>query len=468
MKKIDKKNVFNVILVFLFMGLTFFLCQYHEPWYDESQAWLIARDNSIVELFTGILHYEGHPALWYLIIKLFQFLGLEYSSFYIIPWLFSSIGVCLFVFKSKYPWFIKILFTFSYFIFYQFTVISRSYCLILILFMLLNLYWEKRREKPFTNVLVLTLFISTSLYTFCIAGFLYILWMYDYYKERNDFKRNKKQLIAFGLIFLVFLITSLYIYPMSSSSSPMHRISYFLSDSFFTNRSWNNFFRTIFTFVIFGLIIKGYEGKNDKLIRFIILIMSLFLFYSYIYCMFWHVGILFILAFTLFEIDGLLKNKYIMSLITISLLFQVYYSIDSSIYDYKVKFSFGEDVAELIKKYDYKNLKIFGSEFASNMVNPYFDENIYDNYEDGKGHFILSYDAKYYDYDYEPEKIVKYDADIYVMMVSNTKKVYDVEEITNKYNAYEFISHHYFQNFNFDKMYSMVLVKKELDINEKE
>ena len=38
----------------------------HEPWADEAQAWLIARDCSGVELLFQRLRYEGHPGLWYL------------------------------------------------------------------------------------------------------------------------------------------------------------------------------------------------------------------------------------------------------------------------------------------------------------------------------------------------------------------------------------------------------------------
>jgi hypothetical protein len=37
---------------------------FHEPWFDEAQAWLIARDATLTQLFTSITHYEGHPPLF--------------------------------------------------------------------------------------------------------------------------------------------------------------------------------------------------------------------------------------------------------------------------------------------------------------------------------------------------------------------------------------------------------------------
>lgn len=36
----------------------------HEYWFDEAQAWNIARDNDIIGIF-GMIKYEGHPPLWH-------------------------------------------------------------------------------------------------------------------------------------------------------------------------------------------------------------------------------------------------------------------------------------------------------------------------------------------------------------------------------------------------------------------
>ena len=44
--------LFNLVMIF-----------HHEAWRDEAQAWLIAKDASIFELFNNILSYEGHPCL---------------------------------------------------------------------------------------------------------------------------------------------------------------------------------------------------------------------------------------------------------------------------------------------------------------------------------------------------------------------------------------------------------------------
>src|SRR4051812_40575150 len=39
----------------------------HEPWFDEAQAWLIARDATLWEIL-GRMSYEGSPPLWHLLL----------------------------------------------------------------------------------------------------------------------------------------------------------------------------------------------------------------------------------------------------------------------------------------------------------------------------------------------------------------------------------------------------------------
>ncbi len=65
--RIPEQN-FNLSLLALYILLTVITMLAHEMWFDEIQAWLIARDShDIVDLIHN-LRYEGHPALWYLLL----------------------------------------------------------------------------------------------------------------------------------------------------------------------------------------------------------------------------------------------------------------------------------------------------------------------------------------------------------------------------------------------------------------
>ena len=102
--KLSKKQeyiIYSVVLI-LFLTLSIIISLKHEYWADEANAWLIAGDSSILDLFTKFLHTDGHPALFHLIIKTFQFFGLSYNNFRIIALIFSTLGVAFFLFKSNY------------------------------------------------------------------------------------------------------------------------------------------------------------------------------------------------------------------------------------------------------------------------------------------------------------------------------------------------------------------------------
>ena len=160
----------------------------HEYWADEANAWLIAADSSLLELFTTYMHTDGHPALFHIIIKTFQLFGLSYDNFRIISLIFSTLGVGFFLFKSKFKWYIKVLLPFTYYVFYQYTVITRGYCLVLLLLGIIAYLWDKRKDKYITFTILTILLLSLESYTFFIAGSIYliniieyILLPYDYY-----------------------------------------------------------------------------------------------------------------------------------------------------------------------------------------------------------------------------------------------------------------------------------------------
>ena len=138
MKK--KEKIFYLVIILCFIVLSVVVGSRHEPWADEAHAWLIARDTSFYTLFFKYLHTDGHPALWHLILKLFQSIGFKYENFYLISTLFSSMGVSIFLFKSKFCSSSKVnCFSFFILIFYfkifkNFTEINSGNNLIFIFF----------------------------------------------------------------------------------------------------------------------------------------------------------------------------------------------------------------------------------------------------------------------------------------------------------------------------------------------
>lgn len=162
---------------------------YHEPWYDEAVAWQIAKCASIPKILFEIPHYEGHPPLWHLILLPFAKLGAPYElSLSIVSLIFAGAAVGLIIWKSPFPRIVRLLLPFTYFFFYQYGVISRPYCVMMLAFMLLALSYHGRNERPGRYVLSLMLLCLTSAYGIVIAGGLAMVWVWEIWNRQNIFK----------------------------------------------------------------------------------------------------------------------------------------------------------------------------------------------------------------------------------------------------------------------------------------
>lgn len=75
----------------------------HEPWFDEAQAWLLARDASLGELLFHRLRYEGHPPLWYLLLAVPAKLGLPYKTINLVSAAIAGVGVVLLLAERRLP-----------------------------------------------------------------------------------------------------------------------------------------------------------------------------------------------------------------------------------------------------------------------------------------------------------------------------------------------------------------------------
>lgn len=66
---------------------------HHEPWFDEAQAWLLARDSTPLDLINRHLRYEGSPGLWHFILSIFAKSGLPYQSVALVAAFFALTGL---------------------------------------------------------------------------------------------------------------------------------------------------------------------------------------------------------------------------------------------------------------------------------------------------------------------------------------------------------------------------------------
>ena len=209
---------------FLLWGVMIFYCFFtalgtlhHELWYDEAQAWCLARDNTFPELLNQ-LTYEGHPPLWYLVLFVLSQLGFGCNSMLVVSWLASCLTVCLVLFKSPFNNYVKAAFVLSGGMIYYMPVVSRVYCLIPLLLFSVSVIYPKRNDYPVAFGLIIACLANTHI---CMSGFVGIVGIYmliDYFKGLRSDPMNLKIRKTLGLFIAAFGVATL-VFPLLGSLS---------------------------------------------------------------------------------------------------------------------------------------------------------------------------------------------------------------------------------------------------------
>jgi hypothetical protein len=146
---------------------------WHEPWFDEAQSWLLARDNaSLWTLLAERVRYEGTPGLWQALLWVAIRLGLPFDHFYWLPAGFAIAGAAVVLLRAPFPPWLRVALLGSYFFGYQFSVLARSYCLDLLLVPLAACFFADRAARPLRYALVVGLIANANAHGFVAAAVL--------------------------------------------------------------------------------------------------------------------------------------------------------------------------------------------------------------------------------------------------------------------------------------------------------
>lgn len=291
-----RENWFSHLILLIYTVLIFVVISVHEPWADEAQAWLLARDSNLFDLMFKNLRYEGHPGLWYLILVLPSKL-LPYRAISILSGLIAIAGVFVLLYYSPFPKIIKLLLPFSYFIFYQYGVIARSYVLLPILFFLIASVYQDKTTKIYQFTILVCLLAFTSVYTALVAISIMLIHLIDLIRSRSDLNRELiiKQIKAYlGFAFTIALIIIQLWQPEDSSFATTYNFDirhFFELSSTVLNKATTEV-KYLSAFVLILSLIWFWRRK--LLLLYLISTLSVLALFSTKYYNSWHQGIIFL------------------------------------------------------------------------------------------------------------------------------------------------------------------------------
>ena len=231
-KKDTKKNsdilfgllISAVVTVIAVVGMIF-----HEPWYEEAQPYLVGRDASWHDVIFLIPHYEGHPPLWHILVKLASMFGAPYEiTIKAVQFIFFEAMILVLELRSPFSRATKAMVPLSFFIIYHYCVLSRPYAMLMLAVLLCAAFYGKRREKTLPYILSMIFLCLCHSYGVAFAGGIAAAdIMGDMICSRSIKKgiegvfRSKKLLAGYGTLLLAAAVIIADIFPRNDTMA-MH------------------------------------------------------------------------------------------------------------------------------------------------------------------------------------------------------------------------------------------------------
>lgn len=169
------------LIVFCFVTYVVFngvLLWNHEPWRDEANVWLMARELSPLQLLREI-KYQGHPCLWYLLVMPFAKLGFPFRVIGILSTVIMAVAAWFYLWRAHQSPVLKIMVLFSPVFTYFYPTIARNYCLVALLLILLAVCYQDRNKYPIRYGILLGLLVQADTIAIAPAGMITLVWFLE-------------------------------------------------------------------------------------------------------------------------------------------------------------------------------------------------------------------------------------------------------------------------------------------------
>ncbi len=160
-----------LVALLVYAAIVVVLEVHHEPWRDEADPWLLARDADVITFFHR-MGLSGTPGLWHTLLIPLARTGLPYGSQAVLHIIIAICAAAIILWQAPFPIGLRIAIIFCYYLSYEYSVVVRSYALgILLLFSVAALY-PKRFEKPLVFGLLVALLANTNTHSLIIAAMI--------------------------------------------------------------------------------------------------------------------------------------------------------------------------------------------------------------------------------------------------------------------------------------------------------
>ena len=161
------------------LAIVIYLAVHHAVWRDEMRALSFALQGNNIFTMIRSVHGEGHPLLWYLLLRESHAILATPQVLQIVSLLVAAAAMLLLVLRSSFNVFILLLLFLSRFAIYEYSVMARNYGISMLALFLLAVSYKRHRERGLLLGILLFLLANTNPHSVLLVVAFVIFWLFD-------------------------------------------------------------------------------------------------------------------------------------------------------------------------------------------------------------------------------------------------------------------------------------------------
>ena len=195
------------VLLLAWLAVTAWLAWNHVPWRDEARAWsLMMMARNWPDLFR-VVHGEGHPYLWYVILKAGHALSGAKEVLPVTGFVIGAAAAALLILRGPFRPLPLAAMAFSLWLGFEYSVMARNYGIAALLMFAIAALWPRVRDTLWLGVLLLLL-CNTNVPSVFLAGAFALHRMLEIWSTNRDLRSAEWRRWA-GSVALLLLGTAL-------------------------------------------------------------------------------------------------------------------------------------------------------------------------------------------------------------------------------------------------------------------
>ena len=350
---------------------------HHEPWSDEAQSWLLARDASLSGLWTQLMHYEGSPGLWQTLLHILIRCSLPYHGLNAISGVFGLAAAAVLIKFAPLPLPVRLLLPFTFFLCYQYSVIARNYSLFPLLLFATAAVLQNRgtTARPALLISLLCLIAAVSAQAYLISICIWAIYCLPHIGQKN-------LLTASAIYAVVLTLIAVSCWPrhdatfIGSPELSFHHL-YELSKYAFQQAFGDGYLPWLIVGLSLPMLLKG-----GGWLFFLLASIALCGFGSVVYSNVWHHGFLLLAWLFAIWMSAIRTKPDLPALAALATMIavQCYWTAAAVRYDWSNPYSGSLAAARYLQPAINAHAALFAAGFPSVALQPYFSNNIFRNY----------------------------------------------------------------------------------------